>query len=132
MSEKAAFEESAKAHVELPIAPTSSTARASIDTALDESETQRENARSTNPNSFTRTESGINVNAAEAEFATLQRELSGISQTSRRLSKTVSKQSRHKVAAERDVEKSASTDSTDEEPFDLESTLHGNRSVRNH
>ena len=120
MSEQATYEES-------PISPATNTARASIDTIAD-SEAAGENARNSNPNGFVRTTSGVDVKAAEAEFADLQRELSGISQTSRRLSRTQSRQK--KRVAEKDVEKTASSDSTTEaEPFDLEHTLRGNHTV---
>ena len=127
MSEKATYEESPKALEESSIAPATNTARTSIDTIAD-SEAARENARNSNPNGFVRTTSGVNVKAAEAEFATLQRELSGISQASRKLSRSQSKQ--HKSVHEKDVEKTASSDATTEaEPFDLESTLRGNHTV---
>ncbi|KAH7383618.1 ABC-2 type transporter-domain-containing protein [Cadophora sp. MPI-SDFR-AT-0126] len=125
MSEKGTYEQSPKALEESPIDTSNNTARNSIDTATDP-EVQRENVRHANPNGFSSTNTGIDVKAAEAEFATLQRELSGISQTSRRLSRTQSRQSK-KGASEKDVEQVASEDSTtEEEAFDLESTLRGN------
>ncbi|KAG4438299.1 hypothetical protein IFR05_006234 [Cadophora sp. M221] len=128
MSEKGTYEQSPKALGESPIDNSDNTARTSIDTATDP-EVQRENVRHANPNGFSSTTSGIDVKAAEAEFATLQRELSGISQTSRRLSRTQSRQSK-KGASEKDVEQLASEDSTtDDEAFDLESTLRGNHSA---
>ena len=129
MSEKGTYEQSPKALEESPIDTSNNTARTSIDTATDP-EVQRENVRHANPNGFSSTNTGIDVKAAEAEFATLQRELSGISQTSRRLSRTQSRQSK-KGVSEKDVEQLASEDSTtDEEAFDLESTLRGNHHVR--
>jgi ATP-binding cassette subfamily G (WHITE) protein 2 (SNQ2) len=104
-----------------PIAP----ARGSINTITD-SETAGENARNANPNGFVRTISGVDVKAAEEEFAHLQRELSGISQTSRRLSRSQSKVKE----GEKDVEKVGTSESTTEaEPFDLEHTLRGNHTV---
>jgi ATP-binding cassette subfamily G (WHITE) protein 2 (SNQ2) len=108
------------------IVTTDNTDRDSIDTATDP-ETQREAARQNNPNGFSNPEGGVNVAAAEAQFAELQRHLSGISQTSRKLSKTQSRQSHHKKAIdEKDIEHAASSDSTDEDDrFDLEETLHG-------
>jgi len=125
MSEKETYEESPKALEESPISPT---ARTSIDTITD-AETQRENARHGNPNGFSRADTGVDVKAAEAEFATLQRELSGISHMSRKISRTQSKQ--HKSAHEKDVEKVATSeeDSTEDEQFDLEHTLRGNHTV---
>lgn len=68
---------------------------------------------------------GVNVAGAEQEFAGLQRELSGLSrQFSRQQSRKSDKQGVH------DVEKSLShspTASEENEPFDLEDTLRGNR-----
>lgn len=65
------------------------------------------------------------VASAEADFAELQRELSGISQASRRMSRTKSRTQR--TIPEKDVEQSTTSDSTaNEEQFDLEATLHGN------
>ncbi|KAL2067220.1 hypothetical protein VTL71DRAFT_1644, partial [Oculimacula yallundae] len=109
-----------------PIDHSNTTARTSNDTAIDP-EVQRENVRHANPNGFSSANStGVDVEAAEAQFATLQRELSGISQTSRRLSRTQSRQSK-KGVTEKDVEQLASEDSTtDDEAFDLENTLRGN------
>lgn len=131
MSGNASYELSPKALEESTISHAPNTTRTSIDTVSEDLERERENARHGNPNGFSRTESGVNVKEAEAQFATLQRELSGISQTSRRLSKTNSRASARKNVSEKDVEKTASSDSTTEEPFDLESTLRGNHSVSN-
>jgi hypothetical protein len=128
MSEKTTFESSPKAPKRSPVDTSSNTARTSVDTAADP-EAQRESARGANPNGFSSTTSGINVKASEAEFATLQRELSGISQNSRRFSRIQSNKSK-KGTSEKDVEKHASEDSaTEGEPFDLEATLHGNHTV---
>ena len=131
MSEKKTYEPSPGGLEEAPIDYANNTARASIDTAADP-EAQRENVRNANPNGFSRTNTGVDVKAAEEEFATLQRELSGISQTSRRLSRTQSRQSRHskKGVSEKDVENLPSEDSAaEDEAFDLESTLRGNHVV---
>ncbi|KAF7906308.1 hypothetical protein EAF00_000587 [Botryotinia globosa] len=103
------------------LSATTNTARAS----LEDSETQRENVRNANPNGFVSTNQGIDVRAAESEFAQLQRELSGISTKSKALSRT---RSRTKTADEKDVEKSAeSVSEAEEEQFNLENTLRGNR-----
>jgi len=104
----------------------------SIDTTgqSQDPEKQRENARHANPDGYSNIESGINVQESEAEFAQLKRELSGISQMSRQLSRTQSRHSSYKgKAAKGDIEKSATTSESisDEEPFDLESTLRGNK-----
>jgi hypothetical protein len=110
---------------EKPIIP----ARSSIDTITD-SETARENARHGNPNGFVRTSSGVDVKAAEEEFAHLQRELSGISQISRKLSRSQSRQSKAGKGGEKDVERVGTSESTTEgEQFDLEHTLRGNHTV---
>lgn len=111
--------------------------RTSIDTisTISDSNTDpekhRENVRAANPSGFVVNDSGINVKAAEAEFAELQRELSGISQASRRLSRTQSKQSARKgKSIDKDVEKTASsTSASDDEQFDLEGTLRGNQAA---
>jgi ATP-binding cassette subfamily G (WHITE) protein 2 (SNQ2) len=100
--------------------------RSSTDTLPDPEKT-REEVRNGNPNGFVRTSEGIDVQASEAEFADLQRELSGISQASRRLSRTQSRASK-KVAAD-DVEKIASESTSENEQFDLESTLRGNQAA---
>ncbi|EDO02007.1 hypothetical protein SS1G_04483 [Sclerotinia sclerotiorum 1980 UF-70] len=68
------------------LAATTNTARESIEDA----ETHRENVRNANPNGFVSTNQGIDVKTAEAEFAQLQRELTGISSKSKALSRTKS------------------------------------------
>ena len=79
--------------------------------------------RSTN---HKRTDTGVSVERAEADFAELNRQFSGLSQTSRKLSKTAS---RATGLRETDVEKTAasSDDSDEAERFDLETTLRGAR-----
>lgn len=108
-----------------PNTTNSSTARNSIDTVADQ-ETRRENARQNNPNGFARTNSGIDVAVAEEQFATLKRELTGISQASRQLSREQSRASKHK-GGEKDIENGPSE--SEGEQFDLESTLHGNHAA---
>jgi ATP-binding cassette subfamily G (WHITE) protein 2 (SNQ2) len=128
MSEKDTYEASPKALEQEPLGHLAQ--RTSVDTidTISDPEILRENARNGNPNGFAHTTSGVDVKAAEEEFATLQRELSGISQNSRRLSKIHSK---NKVVTEKDVEKTASSEETgsEEELFDLETTLRGNHTV---
>jgi len=131
MSDKETYEALPKALEESPIVQTSNTARTSIETAGD-SETLRENVRNANPNGFSSINGGVDVEAAEAEFATLQRELSGLSHTSRRLSRSHSKHKENVEKHETDVERIGSSGSTTEEqdePFDLETTLRGNHTV---
>ena len=127
MSEQGTYEASPKALDESPVSH--SQERHSIDTATN-AESHRESVRSANPNGFVRATSGIDVQASEAEFATLQRELSGISQTSRRLSRVQSSGSTKRGGPEKDVEKSGSEEAGSEaEQFDLETTLRGNHAV---
>lgn len=99
------------------LAATTNTARESIEDA----ETHRENMRNANPNGFVSTNQGIDVKTAEAEFAQLQRELTGISSKSKALSRTKSN-----AVDEKDVEKTGNS-SEESEEFDLEDTLRGNR-----
>ncbi|KAL2760027.1 hypothetical protein ACRALDRAFT_1038837 [Sodiomyces alcalophilus JCM 7366] len=84
-------------------------------------EDMREEARRGNPRGFTNVDQGVSVERAEADFADLQRELSGISRASRVAS-------RRKSGAHVDIEKAAdpvtSSDSSFEQ-FDLESALRG-------
>ncbi|KAF2815630.1 ABC transporter CDR4 [Mytilinidion resinicola] len=75
--------------------------------------------------SYSHVDRGVNVERAEAEFAELSKELSRVSQHSRRISRTHSRQ-KHETAA--DIEKAASSEDSEAEQFDLESTLRGNKS----
>ncbi|OBT81193.1 hypothetical protein VE02_10126 [Pseudogymnoascus sp. 03VT05] len=101
------------------IPPVSSApSRSSFETATDP-EKQREAARSSNPNGFVQPTSGVSVADAEAEFASLQKELTNISRVATRKSEAGAND-------EKDVEKVGSA-STASEPFDLEGTLRGNR-----
>ena len=73
--------------------------------------------------------SGVDIAQAQADFAELSRELSGLSQHSRRLSRTQSRKSA-KGGVVNDVEKAATLESThDEQQFDLEGYLRGNKSL---
>lgn len=106
----------------LDIGPVAPNPRVSEDTVTD-TEAQRENARQNNPNGFTKPTGGVSVEGAEAVFTELQRELTSLSEKSRR-SRRQSIHSTHKK--ESDVEGAAVTDSESEEvPFDLENTLRG-------
>ena len=69
---------------------------------------------------------GINVKRAEAEFAQLTRELSDYDERHRQLSKTTSRKT---TAADVDVEKTESA-SEDEEPFNLEEALRGDKEAQ--
>jgi ATP-binding cassette, subfamily G (WHITE), member 2, SNQ2 len=110
----------------LDIGPVTSNARISKDTVAD-AEAHRENSRQNNPNGFTNAIGGVSVEGAEAEFAELQKELTGLSEKSRR-SRRQSIHSTHNKKT--DVEGVAATDSESEEiPFDLESTLRGNKAT---
>lgn len=76
---------------------------------------------------------GVNVHNAEKEFAELQRQLTGLSQASRKLSRTQSRRSNVKgtAAGGQDVEKAipSSQEGDEAEPFDLEDTLRGNKQL---
>ncbi|TLS23979.1 hypothetical protein PpBr36_08722 [Pyricularia pennisetigena] len=79
-------------------------------------------AHQQNPNGTSNVGSGVSVARAEADFAELQRELTGMSRASRRKS--------HASQRERDAEKAngedlGETSSSESEPFDLESWIRG-------
>ena len=78
----------------------------------------------TRPAASTRTETGISVKQAEADFAELSRELSGISQNSARLERGRSRRSAN--GKEMDVEK---VETRASQRFNLEETLRGNREM---
>lgn len=102
----------------------------SSDTLAQDLEKRREDVRSKNPQGLSRTESGVDVQRAEAEFAQLNREFSGLSQTSRRASRQISRvQSRRSIPKEVDVEKSASSDDSEGEPWNLAEVLRGSRAA---
>lgn len=67
---------------------------------------------------------GVNVQRAEAAFAELSKELSHASNSSQRLAKVQSRQSKKGAIA--DIEKADESDSSIE-PFDLEATLRGGK-----
>jgi ATP-binding cassette subfamily G (WHITE) protein 2 (SNQ2) len=103
-------------------------------------EKQREDTRHGNPNGFSRPSTGVSVSEAEAEFAELQRELSGISEKSRKgrasrkssfgIGQVRSSLSRKRAAS--DVEKVITISDTSAEEdarFDLEGTLRGNQNA---
>jgi ATP-binding cassette subfamily G (WHITE) protein 2 (SNQ2) len=124
MAEKAVY--SADDSKSLDIGPLTPNPRVSEDSVTD-AETQRENVRRNNPNGFTSPTGGVSVEGAEAEFAELQRELTGLSEKSRR-SRRQSIYSAHNK--ETNVEGAAVADSESEEvPFDLESILRGSKAT---
>ncbi|KAK5737677.1 ATP-binding cassette transporter snq2 [Elasticomyces elasticus] len=70
---------------------------------------------------------GVNVVGAEKEFAELQRELSHVS---KKLSRQQSRRSERQNKNAGDLEKAGSTDpSNEDEPFNLEETLRGNKQL---
>ena len=77
---------------------------------------------SRSPSHYETIRSNVNIERAEADFAELNREFSRSSHISRSRSRRSASKSRN-----RDVEKAASEDSSSNEPFDLESTLRGNK-----
>jgi ATP-binding cassette subfamily G (WHITE) protein 2 (SNQ2) len=89
-------------------------------------EQHRERLRDANPQGVTSHQSGVDVKKAEEEFSELNRQFSTISHQTHRLSKQISRASRPAEKTE-DVERSDSTDS--DEPWDLETTLRGNRAA---
>lgn len=102
----------------------------SSDTPGQDLEERREYARSENAQGLSQTQSGVDVQRAEAEFAQLSREFSGLSQHSRRISRQVSRvQSRRSIPKEVDVEKTASLDGSEAEPWDLAEVLRGSRAA---
>ncbi|CRK36180.1 hypothetical protein BN1708_006955 [Verticillium longisporum] len=92
--------------------------KSSVSTANDP-ENAREEARRKNPDGFTNLHRGISVEQAEADFAELQRELSGVSRASR-----VNSRRKSHGDAEKAIEAASSSD-TENEQFDLEGALRG-------
>lgn len=100
------------------------------DTIQDVGDYEKESPRSDFPRKsydkgYSNVEGGVNIERAEAEFAELSKELSRTSQLSRRITRT---QSRQKGDAIPDVEKAPESEGSDDEPFDLEVVLRGNKS----
>lgn len=90
-------------------------------------EQQREELRMSNPQGFTSTRSGVDVEKAEEVFSELNRQFSSISHQARRLSRQVSRASKPTATAE-DVEKAASSADSDDS-WDLETALRGKRAA---
>ncbi|KAJ5980879.1 hypothetical protein N7481_008177 [Penicillium waksmanii] len=90
-------------------------------------EQQREELRISNPQGFTSTLTGVNIEKAEHDFEELNRQFSSISHQARHLSKQASRASRPIVTAE-DVEGTGSSADSDD-LWDLETTLRGNRTA---
>jgi len=88
-----------------------------------DAEDERDEARRNNPNGLTKAESGVSVERAEAEFAGLQRELSGLSRLSRRISKAASR--RRNSVFGKDTEAIPDSPDSETEQFDLEAYLRG-------
>lgn len=85
------------------------------------------NYEPTRPAPYYRTETGVSVVRAEAEFAELSRELSGVSQDSKQLGRSGSRRSRRsKSEKDADIEKVGTRES---QRFDLESTLRGQQEM---
>ncbi|KAK8078824.1 hypothetical protein PG994_002631 [Apiospora phragmitis] len=102
-------------------------------TATTDLEEQRERARQNNPHGTSDAHNGVSVEQAQADFAELQRELSGLSRTSRTHSHQSHASRRGTVRdAEKGDPKTAVGSLTDspgsnstEDVFDLETVLHG-------
>jgi ATP-binding cassette subfamily G (WHITE) protein 2 (SNQ2) len=114
----------------IQISPIPSNPRTSSEDTIADADAQRENARQNNPNGYSSASSHVSVTKAEEQFAELQRQLSGISEKSRR-SRRQSVASRVPTKdKETDVERAAVSESvSDGEPFDLEDTLRGNKAT---
>lgn len=104
--------------------PRSAATSTSGETVVDDLENDRQNLNSSNPRGNSNIGYGVDVAAAEADFHELNRQLSGISRTTSRHSRRLSK-SQSKAG---DPEKSAGKEE-DSEQFDLESHLHGEESA---
>jgi ATP-binding cassette, subfamily G (WHITE), member 2, SNQ2 len=104
---------------------TNSTVSTSDDIETVDPEKRQESLRKSTSNGLVRTQSvGVDVERAEEEFAQLNRTLSAYSERNRRMSREQSRQ--YSKASVRDVEKAISSDQiSDEEPWDLESSLRG-------
>ncbi|KAI5866282.1 ABC-2 type transporter-domain-containing protein [Durotheca rogersii] len=103
--------------------PSSKTTRPPSSTstvAASNPEEQRELARQNNPNGFSQT-AGVSVERAEADFAELQRELSGLSRASRTRSR------KETTDVEKGIDATLDAPSSEDsgEVFDLENTLRG-------
>jgi ATP-binding cassette subfamily G (WHITE) protein 2 (SNQ2) len=86
------------------------------------------NSQQYNEKGYSNPTGGVDVNRAEHQFAELSKELSRSSNISRRLSRVQSRQS-HKNQVTADIEKAAvaTSDTSSDEPFDLEATLRGSK-----
>jgi ATP-binding cassette, subfamily G (WHITE), member 2, SNQ2 len=93
--------------------------RSSTSSTTADLEELREEARRNNPNGLSRIDTGVSVEQAEASFAHLQRELSGLSRASQASSR------RKETDVEKGTGATPSSPSSEEEPFDLESYLRG-------
>ncbi|KAK2739302.1 bmr1-like protein [Colletotrichum kahawae] len=109
------------ANTETALAPRSSS---STSTAAD-AEQQREEARANNPDGFSAIHGGISVHQAEADFAELQRELSGLSRASRVNSRNSRRKSEDVEKTVANVNSATPSSDTDGEQFDLEAVLRG-------
>ncbi|KAI0407306.1 ABC-2 type transporter [Xylaria palmicola] len=90
----------------------------SIPASSDPSEQQREDARRNNPNGFSKVTAGVSVEQAQADFAELQREISGLSRASR-------VNSRRTGDPEKGMKGEITGSETSDEDFDLEQVLRG-------
>lgn len=96
------------------------------DTIADPEMRESATERYSNLGDYSPVEAGVNVQRAEAEFAELNKALSRSSEISRQLSRTQSRRSVTRAALA-DVEKRGASEDSGE-PFDLETTLRGNKS----
>ena len=109
--------------------PTASTRRTSdVDTSsiAHSHDHNRERVWTSSYQDVTSARSGVNVEKAQYDFAELDRQLSNISHRARRLSKHVSGS---KSGVKDDIEKVGTSSGESDEPWDLETALHGNRAA---
>ncbi|KAI0178681.1 ABC-2 type transporter-domain-containing protein [Hypoxylon sp. FL1284] len=120
MSEKEIGEAAPQQRDNASIPSSKTTQRPSTDsTSGTDLEEQRQIAGQRNPNGFSRTHTGVSVEQAEADFADLQREMSGLSRASR----THSRKGADIEKGVETIESPGSEGSVD--IFDLEETLRG-------
>lgn len=90
-------------------------------------EQQREELRMSNPQGFTSSWSGVDVEKAEEDFSELNREFSSISHQARRISRQASHTSKPS-GVNGDLERAASSADSDD-GWNLETALRGNRAA---
>lgn len=83
----------------------------------------REQVRNANATGLTRIQSGVDVERAQLDFAELNEQFSNISRLSKRESRASKRDPLH------DIEKTGTSSTSNTEPWDLESALHGSKAA---